>query len=183
MTAFQARTRLAAGILVCGALAATAIAQTNVKDAPAAIRKLIDCRKLPDDHARLACYDTAIDEFTQALTKGDVVAVDKAQVATVKRQAFGFSLPSLTIFDRGDKQASAPLTNISGVVESAYLQGGNAWVVVLADGGGTWLQTDVTEHIVRDPKKGSKVEIRKAAMGTFFMNVDGQRALRAKRVE
>ena len=181
MTAFGARTRLAAGVFLCGILGAAALAQTDIKDAPAAIRKLVDCRKVADGGARLACYDAAIDSFTTALSTGEVVAVDKAQVATVKRQAFGFSLPSLTIFERGAKPT--PLQNISGVAESAYQQGGNAWVVVLVDGGGTWLQTDVTESILRAPRKGSKIEIRKAAMGTFFMNVDGQHALRVKRVQ
>jgi hypothetical protein len=181
MTVFGARTRLAAGIFLCVAIGAGAVAQTKVRDAPAAIRKLIDCRKLTDNPARLACYDAAIDEFTQALTKGDVVAVDKAEVATVRRQAFGFSLPSLTLFDRGDKPA--PLQNIAGVVANAYQQGGNAWVIELAEGGGTWLQTDVTESVPRPPHKGSRVEIRKAALGSYFMNIDGQRALRVKRTQ
>ena len=48
--------------------------------------------------------------------------------------------------------------------------------------GGVWAQTD-NELIGHDPHRGSKVEIKKAAMGSFFMKIDGQRALRARRVK
>ena len=44
------------------------------------------------------------------------------------------------------------------------------------------MQND-SETLFREPKKGSKVEIRKASMGGYFMNVDGQRAIRARRVK
>jgi hypothetical protein len=167
----------AAGL--CALAAVSALAQTKVGDAPAAIRRLLDCRLLPEEHARVVCYDAAVDAIAGSLTKGDIVAVDQEQVAKVKRQAFGFSLPALNLFDHPAQPA--PLENLSALVERAYQRGDGGWVLEL-EGGAVWSQTDA-ERLFRFPKKGSKAEIRKAAMGTYFINLDGQRAIRAKRVQ
>ena len=43
-----------------------------------------------------------------------------------------------------------------------------------------WAQTD-DESINIEPHKGSTVAIRKAALGSFFCNVEGQRAVRCER--
>lgn len=48
--------------------------------------------------------------------------------------------------------------------------------------GAVWVQTD-SEAPSRYPKKGSKAETRKGATGGFFINLDGQRAIRAKRIQ
>ena len=167
--------------LAVGLLAATsANAQTKPPGRTAIVQALTDCRKLTDDAARLACYDTAAGAFDQAEAKGDIVVVDREQATAVRRQAFGFTLPSLSLFDRGDKgQKAEPLDRVSGTLARAYRQSGGRWVMELEDGA-VWTQTDI-EDLPRGAKAGSKVEIRKAAMGSFFINVDGQRAIRATR--
>ena len=50
---------------------------------------------------RLACFDAAAARLDEAEKKGDIVVVDRRQAQEVRRQAFGFTLPSLTLFDRG----------------------------------------------------------------------------------
>ena len=167
--------------LAVGLLAATsAHAQTKPPGRTAIVQALTDCRKLTDDAARLACYDKAAGAFDQAEAKGDIVVVDREQATAVRRQAFGFTLPSLSLFDRGDKgQKAEPLDRVSGTLARAYRQSSGRWVMELEDGA-VWTQTDI-EDLPRGAKTGSKVEIRKAAMGSFFINVDGQRAIRASR--
>jgi hypothetical protein len=174
------RAKLAAGLgAVTAALAlGVALAETAGSPLPAAVQRLLDCRSAPDA-SRLACYDGAVAEFSRLVASGEIVVVDHERVAKVKRQAFGFSLPSLSLFERGDKPAE--LQQITGAVARAYQNGAGKWIVELQDGG-VWEQTD-DEKLLREPRKGSKVEIRKAAMGSFFMNIDGQRALRAKRIQ
>ena len=54
------------------------------------------------------------------------------------------------------------------------------WRFVLDDGS-TWLQTDAI-GFRRDPKPGMKIRIRRAAMGSYLANVEGQLAVRVKRV-
>ena len=53
------------------------------------------------------------------------------------------------------------------------------WIIRLPDGA-VWVQTDET-ILVRDPKPGAKVSIKRGAMGGYFLSVDGQRSMRAKR--
>ena len=56
---------------------------------------------------------------------------------------------------------------------------GGLWAMEL-DSGAVWRQTDGNK-LSRRPKPGSTVEIRSAALGSYFMNVDGQTAIRVKR--
>jgi hypothetical protein len=165
---------VAAGLLAVSA----AFAGTAGSPLPGAVQRLLDCRTVAPDAARLACYDRAVNELGRLLAAGEIVVVDKERVATVKRQAFGFTLPSLTVFDRGDKPAE--LAEISAVASRAWRQGDGRWAVELEDGA-VWAQTD-DERMDRDPHAGSNVQIKKAAMSSYFMKVDGQRALRARRV-
>ncbi|MFN3523385.1 MAG: hypothetical protein ACK4YQ_14155 [Phenylobacterium sp.] len=151
---------------------------------PAATRaeifqRLIDCRKLGDDAQRLACYDAQAAAVDQAEAKGDIVVVDRQQADQVRRQAFGFTLPSLSLFDRGE--APEKIDSVTGVVKSARMGGDGKWVVELQDGA-VWAQTD-SERLMRDPAPGMEAKIRRAAMGSYMMNLGGQRAVRARRVE
>jgi hypothetical protein len=43
-----------------------------------------------------------------------------------------------------------------------------------------WRQTDDTE-LLKSPHAGSTGEIRKGVLGSFFMKIDGQSAMRAHR--
>lgn len=181
MTAIRARARLRVAVLAAGAVFAVsaALAQTGAAELPAGVKRVLDCRQVQPDAARLACYDAAVAELAKLLTTGQVVSVDQEQVKKVQRQAFGFRLPSLDLFSHGEK-APPPVTQVSGLVEQARQNAEGKWVLTLEDGA-VWAQID-SEKLVRWPKKGSKVEIRKAALGTYFLNVDGQRAIRAERV-
>src|SRR6185369_5733362 len=85
------------------ALVSPAFAADTSPAPPKAVQATIDCRRLSDDHARLACYDEAVDSLGKALGQGQVVAVDRSQVQAVRRQAFGFTLPSLDLFGRSER--------------------------------------------------------------------------------
>jgi len=157
-----------------------ALAQPKPRDRVVAIQKLIDCRALTDNAARLACFDTTAAALDQAEAKGEIVVIEKEQVKAVRKQAFGFSLPSLNLFDRGNKSESVePLDRITATLTRAYQNSGGKWVMEL-EGGAVWIQTD-TEPLPRGAKTGSTVEIRQAALGSFMVNVDKQRAIRAQR--
>ncbi len=173
----------AIGLTLTAALAfgaGEASAQPKGRDRAAIVQKLIDCRTLSDNAARLACYDTTAAALDVAEAKGEIVVVEKEQMKAVRKQAFGFSLPSLSLFDRGEKgEAAEPLDRITATLSGAYRNSAGKWVLELEDGA-VWVQTD-TEPLPRGAKKGSAIEIRKASMGSFFVNVDKQRAIRATR--
>jgi hypothetical protein len=184
MAGWLGRKRVVAGVAAVTSLAilGSALAQTGVADLPAGVKRVLDCRSVQPDAARLACYDAAVTELGKLISTGQVVSVDQEQVTKVRRQAFGFRLPSLDIFPKGSGAAKAPeIDQVSGVVALARQNGEGKWIIRLEDGA-VWTQID-SEKLVRYPKTGSKVEIRKAALGTFFMNIDGQRALRVERTK
>jgi hypothetical protein len=149
---------------------------TPPKTAPAT-EAVIGCRTLADDAQRLACYDKAVAAMAHAQSSGDLVTLDREQRRTVRRQAFGLSLPALTIFEKGDKPEE--VDRLTATVGSAAQTAYGKWVIVLDDGA-VWRQTDDTD-LLRAPRKGSAVEIRKGVLGSFFVKVDGQAAFRAHR--
>ncbi len=111
-----------------------------------------------------------------------MVVADKEQLQKARRGLFGITLPSLGLFggkddDKGD---NAPINEIEATITSARQIASGNWRLVLDDGG-VWVQTE-PKRIARDPRSGMKVRIRRAAVGTFFANIDGQTAIRVRRV-
>lgn len=141
------------------------------------VQKLAECRNVADDSARLACFDTAAAALEQAEAKGDIVVVDRAQAQQVRRQAFGFGLPSLSVFDRGEKPEA--IDSIESKITAARTDPTGRWTLNLEDGS-TWSQVEVDPPAIK-PKPGMPVRVRKAPMGGYLLNVDGQHAFRVRR--
>ena len=182
MTAFGARARLAATGVMIAALSVSAAplaapAPATDQERAKELQQLIDCRKIADPTQRLACYDQAAPSLDQAEAKGDIVVVNREQARKVRRQAFGFTMPSMSLFSRGEKPEE--ITSADGVITSARKLNTGKWEVVL-EGGARWVQVDLTE-IPLDPKPGQKVKIKSAAMGSFVMSVNNQREVKVHR--
>jgi hypothetical protein len=141
------------------------------------IQAVLDCRKIQDDAQRLACFDKAVAAVDRAETSGDLVTIDREQRRVVRRQAFGLNLPSLAMFDKGEKPEE--VDRVSAVVAHASQGPEGKWTVTLDDGA-VWRQTDDGE-LVRRPHGGSAAVIRKGMLGSFFMAIDGQPAIRVHR--
>jgi hypothetical protein len=96
--------RVLATALVLIAAPSVGAGQTPA-DSAALIKALGDCRSLAESSARLACFDAAAARLLSAEQSGEVVVVDRTQARAARRQAFGFSMPSLDIFKRGEPEA------------------------------------------------------------------------------
>lgn len=166
---------LAAFALPAAAIAAPKLPQKR----PEALEAVLRCRAITDEQARLACFDTAVASFEQAHANRDLVVVDRKQVRDTKRTLFGLDLPGLNLFGGGEDDEGTEVNSIETEVASAYQDGEGRWVVTLKEGG-TWRQINDT-ILGRRPRPGSKVEIRKAAMGSYMMRIEGQPGLRARR--
>ena len=142
----------------------------------AAFQAVLDCRDVADSAARLACYDAAAGRMSEAERKGDIVVVDRATAAAAHREAFGLPVPSLDFLTKAMKPSE--VDQLEGVVRSARADIDGHWTLALEDGA-VWRQID--GNLGRDPKAGSKVVIRKGAIGSFLMNVDGQHAVKVHR--
>ncbi len=142
-----------------------------------AIQLLLDCRAINDDPGRLACFDKGVAALYQAEHSGDLVTIDREQRREVRRQAFGLTLPSLAMFDKGDKAEEADRIDI--VIAEATRDPLGRWLFKLGDGA-LWRQFEASDP-VRTPHAGSKGLIRRGALGGFFMNLDGQPSYRVRR--
>lgn len=178
MPHFQSGLKLAAVLVLAAPAAASAQAGDAATARATQFDAVVACRSITDSAQRLACFDAAAGQLAEAEKSGDIVVVSRAQAQAARRQAFGFSLPSLSIFDRTGRPEE--VEQVTAQVARAYLNPNAKWVVVLEDGA-VWEQID-NQPVPRKPRAGSKAEIRRAALGSFFMNLDGQRAVRARRV-
>jgi hypothetical protein len=166
-----------AGALLALAAGGAAMAAKPPPTTAPAVQAVVDCRKIEDGAQRLACYDAATDALTKAATSGDLVTLDRQQRRTVRKQAFGFTLPALAMFDVGEK--SETMDSIDETLASARQDAQGKWTFVMQDGA-IWRQID-DEFLSHDPHPGSAIVISKALMGSFMLSVDKQPGVRAHR--
>lgn len=161
----------------CAAFAHQAAAQTVAPSRPELLSRLVACRAVADSAARLACYDGATDALDSAERDGQVVVVDRAQVSAARRQLFGFQLPSITLFDQGER--ADPINEIETTLTRAVLVGEGRWLFTLADGS-VWRQID-TESVNFRNRAGEAVRVRRASLGSYLLTTEGSRAVRVRR--
>ncbi len=164
----------------CGVLAALGGGGAIGAEAPTrapAMQSVLECRAITDAPRRLTCFDAAVDAMARAEQAGDLVTIDRAQRKAVRRQAFGLTLPSLAMFDRGDKPEEA--NRIAVTLASVSHTAAGRWVIVLDDGA-VWRQID-DEVLEPPPRPGQKAEIRRAALGSYMMRIEGQSSIRVHR--
>jgi hypothetical protein len=157
------------------AVGAAAVAAPPAR--PPAVQSVIDCRRIEDGVQRLACYDKAVAAMDQAEASGDLVTVDREQRRAARRQAFGLVLPSLAFLDRGEKPEE--VDTMTAKVASAAQDPYGKWTIQLDDGA-IWRQIDDIA-LDRPAHAGSIAEIRRGALGSFRMKLDGQFPIRVRR--
>jgi len=80
--------------------------------------------------------------------------------------------------DSGDAKVDG-VDQLEAVITSVRSLGYGKWQIGLEDGA-VWATTEAIS--ARDPKVGQKIELKRAAMGSFMGKVDGGRAVRMKRI-
>ncbi|MEA3063903.1 MAG: hypothetical protein QOJ27_331 [Sphingomonadales bacterium] len=159
--------------------AAPAAKSSRPQQRPEAFEALVRCRALGDDAARLRCFDAAAATLQQQAENRDLVMVDRKTIQETKRGLFGLDIPNLNPFGGGGDDGVEEIKSIDSTVRSATRDETGHWIVTLEDNS-IWAQTDNYPFAV-DPRRGNKVKIVKAAMGSYMMRVNGQPGVRAKR--
>ena len=161
-------------------VAALAVARPRTPTVPAghpqAFEALVKCRAITEDAARLRCFDQAAAALQQATESRDIVMIDREQVRQTRRSLFGIEGLRLPFFGHGDEKDE--VSQLDGVIASARDMGGR-WMIHLEDGS-TWTQVD-DNVIAIWPKAGQKVLIKRAALGSYMMRVNGQPGVRVRR--
>ena len=145
---------------------------------PEAFEALVRCRAVTDDAARLRCFDAAAATLQQQAENRDLVMVDRKTIQETKRGLFGLDIPNLNPFGGGD-DGVPEIKSIESTIRSATRDQNGHWILTLEDDS-IWAQTDNYPFAV-DPRRGNKVKVVKAAMGSYMMRVNGQPGVRAKR--
>jgi hypothetical protein len=169
---------LAAGAALLAAASVAAAKKPQPVERPESFEALIKCRGIADEKARLQCFDAASAALEQAAERHDLVVVDKKQMRETRRTLFGLEIPRLKIFGGGDDEGEE-VKSIESVVVNAYPNENGQWIVHLEDGS-TWIQTD-HNTIAVTPRKGTKVKVVKAALGSYMMRIGNEPGVRARR--
>jgi len=176
------RTALALGVLGLMALAgpaeATAAERQPTAAPPTAVQRLLQCRELGSAEQRLACFDRESSVVANDLSRRELVVIDRGQVASTRRTLFGLTLPRLDIL--GDNTQDE-VRQIESTIAAAGHNREGSWLFALADGS-RWSQTDSTVLDLA-PRRGEKVTVRRAALGSYVLIVPGQSPMKVKRVQ
>jgi hypothetical protein len=157
------------------------------QDKPAAgspLSKLYECASIQSDTARLACFDTNVAVIQVKEEKKEIVAIDAESAKTFKREAFGFSLPSLPKLGLpnlgGDKDSPEALTL---AVKSVKKRGRN--YVFHMENGQVWQQINGRFNYL--PKGDLTATIKSGAIGSYRISVSNGkervRGMGVRRVE
>ena len=174
---------LRAALLAAAFAATPALAQTP----PGGFGAILGCAGLEADGERLACFDRE----AAALRSRDVVAVPARDVEELRRESYGFNLPSLERVapaPPGAEEREPDRTRSWTVQSIRNARSGRA--VFIMDDGQVWQQTDGDGQRFPEPgRRGAVVtaEIRPAAFGSYLLSVsqDGRRrggSVRVRRV-
>lgn len=168
---------LISGLAALAAASTLSAQATLPQERPETLTRLMACRGIAENAARLACFDTAAGVLDTAERQGDLVVIDRAGVAETRRQLFGFEMPSLPrLFG---PEGAVELESIDSTLQSASSVGEGRWVFRLADGS-EWRQID-SERVRFRNSPGQPVRVRKGALSSFLLTVDGSRAVRVRR--
>lgn len=168
------RLTLATVTLVCGGLLATS-APAQESDS-ARLQAILSCGTIDKKSARLACYD--------ALVHGGGVAASAAAPSAAVAAAppsFGSKAIKKTATDRARVAPVKEASQIIGRTTSAVDDGIGHYTITLEDGA-RWQMTEASPGFI-PPRNGDTVRIRKAALGSYLMEVNYQAAVRVTRVQ
>ena len=164
------------GVAVLGLIAVPASARDMPKTAtPKLFQRVIDCRAIQDNAQRLACYDAGVAALDTAQKSNELYVADKEAMKEARKGLFGFSLPNVKIFGNEDLGDLHELeTTIAGISS-----GQRGYIFTLPDGA-RWAQTD--KKYMDTPKVGSKILIKKAAMGSYMASINKKPGFRVERL-
>ncbi len=152
---------------------------------PPVVQELIDCRAITDDAARLACFDSKSAALAQAEGSGEIIMADREQIREARRGLFGFSLPRIRLFGGRDEDEEANLSDEEAVrtldsTIKSVRETSRGYVFELQEGG-TWAQTD-GQYPGLTPRAGQKINIRRAALGSYMGKIEDRVGFRIERV-
>ena len=170
-------------LIANSSLIANATDETTPPAKHSPLSSIYSCGDITDAMQRLACYDTNVAILKKAEQKKEIVAVDVAMAQTIKREAFGFHLPSLSKLGLPkigqDKKIDALVVKVSSIRKP-----GRKYIIKL-ENGQVWQEVGGRLNYV--PKGNLTATIKPKSMGSYMLSISNGKTtvkgLRVKRVE
>ena len=157
-------------------LGAPAVGQGR-PDTSKTLDALAECQAIPTDSARLACFDTAARQISNARKSGSLLALDREKVIEQKRRQFGLGDAASNPLGGGEAdrvtKVTEVVTTISGVKPSSYAR----FSLQLANGT-VW---ETIEPLSLMPRPGTAITIKQSGFGGFKATIKGERPILIKR--
>lgn len=179
MTAHRA-TILAAGAASLMLAGVPAAAQA---DRTAVLNILVECAKIDDPTARLACYDNnirAVGGTPRQSVPGAMATPQGAGAPIAPTSPQGFGYEDVRTPDRFQAPAGE-LQEISSRVTSIRPREPGIYLLTLEDGA-QWLFAEGVSATYRLPRAGSTVGIERGSLGSYLMRFEGQSPVPVRRV-
>jgi hypothetical protein len=175
------------------AAAAAGLASAQPASTASPLSPIYACAEKTIPAERLACFDTAVAQVKAAEARSEIVTMDQPRVAAVRREAFGFRIPSFARFGLGGAgaaagaSASAPKPADDQIDEQDFAvarvgQAGSRVSLVLTNGNVWNLVED--ERFNAPRQTPFNVRIKSASMGSYILSVEGRnKGYRVRRVQ
>lgn len=147
---------------------------------PLLIKALDDCLAVKEDSVRLACLERASRTLIAATRTREVVIVDREEMKKTRRSLFGFALPRINLFGRnGPDEDPEEVKRVETTIKQVGRTGYDRYVITTEDGA-RWTTTEGWSGQLL-PTAGKKVTIKRGAIGSYMLEMEGGRAIRAMR--
>lgn len=172
---------LASFMLACpsASVAARADDKTADEGASRVVGELAACREITDPTQRLACFDRTSAALVTARNNKTIVVVDRAEVRKVNRSLFGFALPNLNLFGKGDPTDEPPIPEITSKIVKTGVVGRDLFSLTLEDGT-VWRMSESLGRY--PPNLGDKIRIVRGALGSFRATIAGGPFIQVNRI-
>jgi len=167
-------------VLLAICIAPLANAKDKIADFESPLTGLYACAEISDDSARLACYDQVAGKLKIAEENKELVAIDAQAAKKIKREAFGFNIPSLPRLGLpkigGGEKIDALVEDIESVKQIR-----RKYVITLKNGQ-VW--TEIGGHLNYVPKGELTATIKPKSLGSFMISIsNGKTTVRGLRVK
>ena len=178
--------------LLLGAVGISLLSGSAFADGTSPLESVYACALVQNDSERLACYDAAVGNTKQAEDKGEFTTFTRTEAENVQKDAFGFSLPSLPKFAMpsfGGGEKDGVKTDADGQIEEVELAisdirndaYGN--VLITFENGQVWVQSDSNKVRVSKKRTPTSASVKRAALGSYLIQLSTGERFKAKRVE
>ena len=137
------------------------------------------CQQQTDATQRLACYDSAVARLTAATDSGELRLLDEAEVRTTRRGLFGFTLPKIGLFGSGS-DGEEELTKLDSTVTAVRRVGRGEWHLTIEEGS-VWSVRNPSRRF--RPGVGDSIELERAALGSYWVRLNGKLGEKGRRVQ